>query len=204
MSAPETLEVVVINLGWTSPTFGASKDNHWPLGTHCLARLSALFLDLLNLHDTSLEGCSHCLMHRVGLASLDKVWLPSVADKQCFELRMWDSGKDGGVVDLVSVEVQHWEYGAVGDGIQKLVAVPARGQGTSFGLAISNHGQSNEVGVVEDGTESMQDRVPKLTTLMNAAGSFWGAMTANAAREGELLEELLQARDGLGLFGVHF
>ena len=65
---------------------------------------------------------------------------------------MTDPGQDGGIGDLVAVEVQDRQNRAVGGRIQELVRVPARRQRPGFRLAVADDTGDNQVGIVEGGS----------------------------------------------------
>ena len=107
-----------------------------------------------------------------------------------------------GVVDLVAVEVQDRQHRPVADRVEELVAVPARGEGAGFRLAVAHHDEGDQVRVVEDRPVGVGDAVAQLAALVDAAGRFGGGVAADAAGEGELLEEALQPRQVLTLVRV--
>jgi len=65
--------------------------------------------------------------------------------------------------------------------------VPARAERAGFGLPVSHHGKGDQVRVVEHRPVGVRNGVAQLTFLVDAAGSFGGAVAADATREGELL-----------------
>src|SRR3974390_86867 len=103
---------------------------------------------------------------------------------------MRDARENGGIVNLIAVELQDRQHRAVPDRVEELVGMPCRSQRAGFGFPITNHYGDQEVGIVVRGAKSVRDAVAQLTALMNRTRSFRRAMTANAAGEGKLLEEL--------------
>jgi hypothetical protein len=95
-----------------------------------------------------------------------------VADEQRLQLLAADAGQERGVVDLVAVEVQDRQHRPVADRVEELVAVPARGEGAGFGLAVPDHGEGDQVRVVEDRPVGVGDAVAQLAALVDAAGGF--------------------------------
>ena len=106
------------------------------------------------------------------------------------------------VVDLVAVEVQDRQHRPVGDRVEELVAVPAGGQGPGLGLAVAHHHQSDQVRVVVDRPIGVREAVAEFAALVDAAGRFRGGVAADAAGEGELLEEALHPRQVFALVRV--
>lgn len=70
---------------------------------------------------------------------------------------MANSCQDSWVVDLVSIQVQDRQNGAISDWIQELGAVPACRERASLGFSIADHCQRDEVRVVKHGSEGMRD-----------------------------------------------
>jgi hypothetical protein len=89
--------------------------------------------------------------------------------------------------------VQDWQHAAILDRVEKLVAVPAGGQRTGLTLSVSNDCQSDGLGVVEDGTKGVRERVSELAALVYASYHLRCHVAAVSAREGEQLEEALHA-----------
>ena len=102
--------------------------------------------------------------------------------------------RSGGVIDLVAVKVQHRQHRAVGDWVEKLITVPASGEGTGFGLAVTHHDQSDQVWMIVDRAVGVRDAVAQLTALVDAAGRFGSGVAADPAGKRKLLEEALHPR----------
>ena len=106
---------------------------------------------------------------------------------------MGDAGEDGGIGNLVAVEVQNRKHRAIGDGVEKFVGVPGGGQRARLRLAVAHHTGGNQVRVIEHGAKGMGQRIAQLTALVDRARGIRGHMGLDAAGEGELLEQTLQA-----------
>jgi hypothetical protein len=132
-------------------------------------------------------------MHALWLAAFDEIGGVAVADKQRLQLFMTDAGEDSRVVDLVPIEMQHRQHRAIGDRVEKLVAVPAGGERARLRLAVADHHQRDQIRVVVNSAVGVRDAVAELAALVDAAGCFGRGMAADAARKGELLEEALQS-----------
>jgi hypothetical protein len=91
---------------------------------------------------------------------------------------------------------------SIGDRVQELVSMPTSSQRSSLTLSITDDGESDQVGVVEDGTKGMGEGVSQLTTLVKGSGRLGGCVRADSAWERELSEELSHTVDGLGDAGV--
>ena len=62
--------------------------------------------------------------------------------------------------------MQDGQDGTIADRVEKLVAVPRGGQGTSLTLSVTDHGQGDEIGVVKYRTKGVGDRVPQLSSFV--------------------------------------
>src|SRR5262249_6957732 len=116
---------------------------------------------------------------------------------------MTDASKERGVIDLVAIEVQDRQHGAVGDRVEKLVAVPASGEGTSLGLPVTHHNYGNKIRMIIDGAIGVRDAIAQFAALVDAAGRFGSAMAAYAARERKLFEEALHPRYVFAHVGIN-
>ena len=123
----------------------------------------------------------------------------AIAAEQLVQLLMADPGEDGGVGDLVTIEVQDWQNRTIGNRVEELVGVPAGRQRSGLGLAVADNTGHDQVGVVESGAVGVRDGVAEFAPLMDRARRLRRHMARNAARERELGEEavhaLLIARD---------
>jgi hypothetical protein len=191
---PESLEeVAFVVLARCGPAFGRSEDDHGPSGPVSLAGLTRCLLVVQNLLDTSFHGGCHGLVHGLEVVAGNDIGCPAVTSHEREKLLFLDSCQDGRVVDLVAVEVQDWQHTAILDGVEEFVAVPASGQRTGLALSVSNDCQSNGLGVIEDGTESVRERVSELAALVDASHHLGCHVAAMTTREGKLLEEALHA-----------
>ena len=80
--------------------------------------------------------------------------------------------------------------------------MPTSSQRPGLTLTITDDSESDQVGVVEDGTKGMGEGVSQLTTLVEGSGRLGGCVRADSAGERELSEELSHTVDGLGDAGV--
>src|ERR1700733_15663433 len=91
-----------------------------------------------------------------------------------------------GAADLVAVELEDRQHGAVATWIEKAHAFPRTLEGTGLGLAVTDDAGGDEVRVVEDGPERVDERVAELTALVDRAGGRHADVAGDAARGGEL------------------
>ena len=126
-----------------------------------------------------------------GIAALDEIrGIPVTGEQRC-QLVMADARQDRRVVDLVAVEVQDRQHRPVGDRVEELVAVPAGGQWAGLGLPVAHHHEGDQVRVVVDRPVGVRKAVAEFAAFVDAAGRFRRSVAADAAGEGELLEEAL-------------
>jgi len=104
-----------------------------------------------------------------------------VALEELGELLVGDAGEDGGVGDLVAVQVEDGEDGSVVDGVEELIGVPAGGQRPGLGFPVADDACGYQISVVEDCAVSMKERVTEFATFVNRAGCFRRDVAWNAA-----------------------
>ena len=180
------------------PTLGRLEDDHRPARPLGDAPLSGVRLDLADLGDDLVERRGHELVHRLRLVPLDEVGRVAVAAQELLQLLVADAGQDRRVVDLVAVQVEDRQHGPIVRRVEELVGVPARGQRAGLGLAVAHDAGDNQIRVVERRAEGVAQAVAQLAPLVDRARRLGSDVTGDAAREGELLEELLHPRHVLG------
>ena len=116
-----------------------------------------------------------------------------VAAQQLFQLGLGHTGQNRGVGDLVAVQVQDGQHGAVGRRVQEVVRMPAGGQRPGLGFAVTDDDGGDQVRVVEDGPIRVCQRVAELAAFADRTGGLRGGVAWNAAGVGELPEQLGQA-----------
>ena len=191
--APVVLRSLSVDLRGTGPALRGAQDDHGPAWARAAAVTARVVLDPLDVRDDRVERLRHELMHSHGLVALDEVGGVAVTAEQLVQLLVADPGQDGGIGDLVAVEMQDRQDHAVRHRAQELVGMPARRQRPRLRLAVADHAGDDEVRVVERGPVRMRDRVPQLAPLVHRAGSFRRHVARNPAGERELGEETLHA-----------
>lgn len=78
-------------------------------------------------------------MHEHGLMALYEVGSPAIAAQQLLQLVAGNARQDRRIGDLVAVQMQYGQHGAIGGGIQELVGMPGGGQRSCLGLAVADH-----------------------------------------------------------------
>ena len=89
-----------------SPALRGAQNDHRPLDmAHILTSTGAL-LDVVDLFDDGIQGLSHLLVHGHRVVAFNEVRLPGAATEEALHLFMGHTAKDGGVGDLVAIQVQ--------------------------------------------------------------------------------------------------
>ena len=187
-----------IDLLRAGPALRRAQHDHRPARALLEALRARLALNALDLRDDAVQSAGHQLMHRGRLLAFDHIRGVAVTAQQLLELRARDAGQQGRVGDLVPVQVQDRQHGAVGSGIEKLVALPARGKRPGLRLTIADDARGNEAGIVEHRAIRMTQGVAELASFVNRPRSLRRHMTRNSAGEGELPEQALEALGVLG------
>jgi len=191
------LGALAVDLGRAGPALRRAHDDHGPARTLEIGVLRGIRLDLRDLVERLVEERREPGVDRqvvlVVETGLEDVRLVAVAGHESDELFFGDAREHRRVRDLVAVQVQDRQDDAVGDGIDELVGVPAGRERPGLGLAVADDGRDEQVGVVERGAVGVGERVAELAALVDRAGRLGGDVRGDAAGEGELREEALQA-----------
>ena len=193
MGAPRALDLLAVHDLRAGPALGRPKDDHRPLRAAGRLARPRRRLDLADLVEDRVEGRGQLLVDDGRVVALDEVRLVAVADHQVAQLVLGDAGQDGGVGDLVAVEMEDRQDGAVAHRVEELVRMPAGRQRAGLGLAVADDAADQQVGVVEGGAVGVRERVAELAALVDRAGGLGRDVAGDAARERELAEELAHA-----------
>ena len=132
--------------------------------------------DALQIEDDAIERGRHELVHRVRIAAFDEVRLVAVATEQMIELFVADAREHAGVRDLVAIQMQDRQHHAIGQRIQELVGMPARGKRPGFRFAIADDAGDDQVRIVESCTERVRQRItssPPSWIEPGVSGATW-------------------------------
>ena len=207
---PGVLGLLAVDLLGAGPALGRAEHDHGVGRTdHGLARgclspsgglnVADLVKDLLKQGGKTPVDARVALVVKAG----DKeVRLVAHALKELGKLLVGHASEDGGVGDLVTVEVQDRQDDAVGCRVHELVGLPRGGKRAGLGLTVAHHGNGQQARVVHDGAVGMAERIAELAALVNGAGRLGRKVARNAAGVGELAEELLQAGLVIGDVGA--
>ena len=143
MGAPEAFDLVSVDLLGTGPSLGAAQDHHRPARPlHLGARSARLLLDAADFPDAVFQGRRHRLMHAGGIGAFDEIRLVAITAEQELQFVVRDAGENGGIGDLVAVQMQHRQHRAIASRIEELVRVPCGRQRPGFRLAVADHRRS--------------------------------------------------------------
>ena len=211
MGAPGVLGLLAVDLLGAGPTLGRTEHDHGVGRTdHGLARSGLSHsggLDVADLIEDLLEQGGktrvNTCMALVVETGDKEVRLIAHAFKELGELFVGHAGKDGGIGDLVAVEVQDRQDDTVGCRVHELVGLPGSRKRTGLGLAVAHHGHGQQTRVVHDSTVGVAERVAELAALVDGAGRLGRKVARDAAGIRELAEELLQAGLVIGDVGAN-
>ena len=189
VSAPIVFALLAVDLGRAGPALGRAKHDHRPGRSLHRAAAPGLGPDLANVGDGSIQGGSELLMDLGRVASFDEQRRVAHALEELAQLLLGNARQEAGIGDLVSVEVEDRQHGAVAGRIEELVAVPAGRQRPGLRLSIADHAGDHEVRVVEGRAIGMAERIAELASLMDAARRLGRHVAGNPAGEAELLEQ---------------
>ena len=211
MRTPGVLGLLAVDVLGAGPALGRAEHDHGiGRADHGLARgclglsggldVADLVKDLLKQGGETLVDARVTLVVKAG----DKeVRLVAHALKELGELFVGHAGKDSGVGDLVTVEVQDRQDDTVGCRVHELVGLPRGRERTGLGLAVAHHGHGQQARIVHDGAVGVAERVAELAALVDGAGRLGRKVARDATGIGELAEELLQASLVIGDVGTN-
>src|SRR5690349_7010285 len=101
--------------------------------------------------------------------------------------------QDRGPGDLITVEMQDRNHGAIRCRDKEFVGMPTSDERTGFRFTISDDATRDEIRIIKHGSVGVEERVTQLTTLVNRAERLRRRMTWDAARKGELREQALHS-----------
>ena len=88
-------------------------------------------------------------MRRHGVIALDHIRRIPVAANQRFQLLAGNAGENGRPRDFVAIQMKDRQHRAVAGRVEELVRVPAGGERSRLGLAISDNTCDKEIGIIE-------------------------------------------------------
>src|SRR5450759_5358175 len=135
-------------------------------------------------------------MNRIRVVAADEDRRVAVALEQLAELLLRDPREHRRIGDLVAIQVQDRQDGAIAARVQELVRVPARSQRPGLGLAVPDDAEDNQVRVVEGRTVGVHQRIAELPAFVYRSWRLGCDVARYAAWKRELPEQLLHAGRG--------
>jgi len=96
-------------------------------------------------------------VHVFRVVAFDEAGLPAAAAQELAKFFFLDTREHGGVADLVAVEVQDRQDGAVANGVEELGGLPGGRQRACLCLAVTDDAGDDQARVVERGAERMAE-----------------------------------------------
>ncbi len=193
VSPPGALDRQPVDGLGAGPALRGHQQHHRPGPAGGGAVLAGVGLDLPDQVVRRVESARQLTVYVARLVTLDRQHLVAVAAQQALQLPARDPGRDRRVGDLVAVEVQDRQDGAVVHRVDELVGVPGGGQRTGLELAVADHRSNQEVGVVHRGAVRVGEDVAELAALVDRARRLGRGVARDAAGEGELAKQPAQA-----------
>jgi hypothetical protein len=157
--------------------------DHRPLRASAVVTCPRAVLDLPYLRDDRLQRGGHQSMHRFRLVAFDEMRPVAVPFEQTRELFLADPREHGRIGDLVAVEMQDGQHGAVACWIEELVRMPRRSKWSGFCLTVTHDAAGDQLRVVEHCTERLEQAIPELAAFVDRAGRFRRGVARYAARK---------------------
>ena len=126
------------------------------------------------------------------LVAFDEVHVVAVPGEEATELLVRFAPQHGGAGDLVPVEVEDRQHRSVVDRVQEAHALPRAFERSGLGLAVTDHRDHDEIGVVERRAERVREHVAELAAFV----------ARNAAGRRELAEQRAHAAEIGGHVGI--
>ena len=187
--APGTLDGQPVNLLWTSPALGRTEHDHRPAWSFVEPVGARRLLDGSDLAEGSVQRRGELSMNRHGVVAGDDVHRVAVAFQELAQLVVRDSGQDSRARNLVAIEVQDRQDRTVAQRVHELVRMPARGQRSGLGFAVTDDAGNDQAGVVERGSVGVRQGISELAAFVDRSGRFRRDVARDATGEAELPEQ---------------
>ncbi len=187
--APGALDLEPVHHLRAGPALGRLEHDHRPARPGQVAVPPGPPLDGADLIHHLVQGGGELLVNPVRDVAGHPVHPVAVALQQRHQFVVGDPGQHRRVGDLVPVEVQDRQHGPVLGRVEELVRVPAGGQRPGLRLAVTDHADRDQAGVVEHRAVRVRQRIPEFPALMDRAGCLRRGMARDPAGEGELAEQ---------------
>ncbi len=171
--APEPLDPKAIDLLRAGPALGCTQHDERPAGRSGLRlTIARRATDAINARKGIVQRVGHGLMHRIRNVSRHDDRVIAHGVEQGRHLRVWLTAENGGVGDLVAIEMEDGQDRAIMDGIETGDGLPGGGQGPGFRFSVTDHASDGQLGIVEGRAEGVGKGVTQFTALMDRPGGF--------------------------------
>src|SRR5512133_2579244 len=202
MAPPIALDTFAVDLLGTSPALGGAENDHWPGRPARSAALAMITLYFGNAVQASLECGGELLVHGGWVITRNDIRLVTVSPHQIQQLIGGNAGQNGGIRNLVPVEMQDRQHRSITDWIQELVGVPRGRKRTGLGFAVADDACNDQVWVVKGCTVRVRDRVAEFAAFMDGPRSLRSDVARDSAGKRELRKEPLHAMRIAGDVGI--
>ena len=191
--APESFRLETVDGLGAGPPLGAAQDDHRPARGLLRSAMACRLLDRSDRREGGVQCRRHGLVHQGGIVARDDDRRVAVAAQERQEIVLRDPGEDGGIGDLVAVQMQDRQYRAVARRVEELVAVPGGRERPGLGLAVADDAGDDEVGIVERRAIGMRQGIAELAALVDGTRRVGGGVAGDAAGKRELAEQASHA-----------
>src|SRR5215212_1693670 len=202
MAAPIALDTFAVDLLGASPSLGRAENDHWPGWPARSTALAIIALYLGNAVQARVERGGELLMHSGRVITLNDIRLVAVSPHQIQQLIGRYAGQNGGIGNLVPVEMQDRQHRSISDWVQELVGVPRGRKRASLGFAVADDASNDQVWVVKGCPVRVRDRVAEFAALMDGPRSLRSHVARDSTGKRELRKEPLHAPSIAGDVGI--
>ena len=140
---------------------------------------------------SSVSAIFSCMV--IGSSPSTKYGFQPQPREEVLDVLVAHTAEDGGVGDLVAVQVQDGQHSAVATGFRNLLDCQEVASGPVIGFAVADGDGADQVGVVKHSAERMGDGIAQLAAFVDGTGGLGRNVGRDAAGEAELLEQLAHA-----------
>ena len=184
------------------PAFRRAQHDHGPANPRRSAAAARAGLDRPDFRHALAQRACHLPVHGGRIVASHETGAIAMPLEEGLQFRGRDARQQGRVGDLVAVQVQDGQHGAVARRVQEPGRLPGGGQRAGFGLAVPDHRGDDQVGIVEGRPKRVRQAVAQLTALVDRAGQLWRAVRTDAVRRRKVPEQVRHAGLVLRAFGI--
>ena len=202
--APRSFHGLAVHKFGPRPTLRRAQDDHRPRRHACRFSLAGIPLNGVDFVHYRIERARHLLMDFFRLVAFHEKRIIAVPGVEPGQIIVGHTPSHGGVSDLVAIEVKDGQHSPITPRIQELVRMPACGEGSRLGFAVTDYAADEQVGIVARRAVGMRNRIAQFTAFMNGSRRFRCDVAGNSARKRELLEQFPHACFSLRDVGIKF